>query len=121
MATVSIFISLKPGTRRLFLRDSSGNAGPAVGFSTSVNRGDEVVWQLADNPGIDTLNAIRAKDGVFNIFRPGDPKPDSNGTWSGKVKDEAAGADAYDIDYTIGLEQLTEDPEIKVNPPSEGN
>ncbi|EMR00841.1 hypothetical protein [Cesiribacter andamanensis] len=116
MATVTITISLKGGSTRLHLRDSEGHSGPPEGFSTQVNRGDLVVWQLEANSGIDEISAIRAKSGSFTLFNNSDPKPRTDGSWAGKVKDDAAGANSYDIDYRIGSNSFSEDPEITIKP-----
>lgn len=117
MATVTITINLKPGSKRLYLTDSNGNSGDPSGFLTQVNRGDMVIWQTAPNSGIDTLSGIRAKSGTFTIFNNSDPKSRPDGSWSGKIKDDAAGRDSYDIDYVIAGESFTEDPDIETKPP----
>ena len=119
MADVIIKISLQPGTTNLYLTDSHGTSGPPDRFITLANRGDMVIWQLAPNSGIDALTGIRAKDGKFDIFNNSDPKSRPDGTWSGKIKDNAAGSDDYDIDYRINGVSYSEDPTIKVPPPTE--
>lgn len=113
MADVYITIGLKPGTTRLHLEDSQGHSGDAPGFFTDLNRGDTVYWRLADNSGIDDITGIRAKNGKFTIFNEGSPSKNGHG-WKGKVKDDASGNNAYDIDYMVQGEQLTEDPDLKI-------
>lgn len=117
MADVRITISLVPGTTRLHLTDSNGNSGVPTGFITQVSRGDLVIWELAPDSGIDALTGIRAKDGKFDIFNNSDPKNRPDGTWAGKIKDDAAGSDSYDIDYRVGGKSYTEDPDLDVKPP----
>ena len=114
MSKVSIYISLKPGTTRLHLEDSEGHSGDAPSFFTNVNRGDVVAWELARNSGIDEITDIKAKDGYFNILKDGAPNKRSNGDWVGHVRDDAAGDDAYDIGYRIGVSNFTEDPKLHV-------
>lgn len=116
MATVTITISLKPGTTQLHLEDSQGHSGDAPSFWTDVNRGDTVIWEIKPNSVIEELTGIRAKDGRFNLFNPDDPHKNGNGRWKGKVKDDAAGEDAYDIDYVVNGNLLSEDPTIRVPP-----
>jgi hypothetical protein len=118
MATVTITISLRGNSTRLHLTDSEGHSGPPEGFITNVNRGDQVVWQLAPNTGIEALTGIRAKSGRFSIFNNSDPKRRSDGSWSGKIKDDAAGSDSYDIDYSIEGKSYSEDPTLSVKPPT---
>ena len=118
MATVTITISLKSGTTDLILTNPDGHAGPPEGFISKVNRGDTVVWRLSPNSGIGAIIGIRAKDGRFNVFNNSDPKSRTDGTWSGKIKDDAAGTDSYDIDYVINGKNYTADPDIKVEPPT---
>lgn len=116
MAKVTITISLMPGTNNLYLTDSNGNKGEPGVFATHACCGDMIFWQLAPDSGIDALTGISAKDGRFNIFCKSDPKKNLNGSWSGKVKDDAAGADLYDIEYKIGIHTFCEDPEIIIKP-----
>ncbi|AHM58876.1 hypothetical protein D770_03045 [Flammeovirgaceae bacterium 311] len=116
MANVVITISLKPGTTSLYLTDSNGKQGEPEGFKTYAGRGDLIIWQLAPDSGIDALTGIQAKDGNFDIFRNSDPKCNSNVSWSGKIKDDAAGADKYNINYQIGTDAYSEDPEIIIKP-----
>lgn len=107
-----------PGTSNLCLVDSNGNSGPPEGFITTAKRGDSVIWELATNSGIDALTGIRAKSGRFSVFNNSDPKSRQDGSWAGKIKDDATGSDAYDIDYQIKGQQFSADPEIKVPPPN---
>lgn len=120
MTKVTIYISLNPKTKKLYLEDSEGHSGDAPSFFTNVNRGDVVVWELAKNSGIEGLTDIRAKDGYFNILKDGAPKKNGNGEWIGHVKDDAAGKDSYDIDYLVGGKPFSEDPDLRV-PPGDGN
>lgn len=116
MAKVTIFISLNPKTKKLYLQDSEGHSGDAPSFFTDVNRGDLIVWELAKNSGIEDITEIRAKDGNFNILKDGTPKKNGNGEWIGQVKDDAAGKDSYDISYEVGGMPFSEDPVVNVNP-----
>lgn len=116
MATVTITISLKPGTTQLHLEDSEGHSGDAQSFFTDLNRGDTVVWEIKPNSGIGEVSDIRAKDGRFNIFDPNDPHKNGQGKWKGKVKNTAEGKDAYDIDYIINGKIFSEDPELRIKP-----
>lgn len=116
MADVYITIRLQAGSTQLYLEDSQGHSGGAPGFFTNVNRGDTIYWQLADNSGIDDITSIRSKSGAFTIFNPGSPSKNGHG-WKGKVKNDADGENAYDIDYVVNGREYTEDPDIKVMPP----
>lgn len=90
---------------------------PCLIFYTQVAKNDTVTWQLAENSGIDQLTGIEAKDGRFNLFPPNQPKANGDGSWQGKVKDTAAGKDAYNIAYTTQGSNYIVDPELGTDPP----
>jgi hypothetical protein len=117
MADVRITISLIPGSTSLYLTDSNGNKGKAAEFTTTATRGNLVIWQLAADSGISAIKGVRAKNGYFSLFRNKDPKAEPDGSWCGKIKDDADGVNSYDILYLIGDDSYTEDPDIKVDPP----
>ena len=117
MKNVTIFIKLVPGTHKLHLTDDEGHSGDAESFFSDVNRGDKVIWKLADRSGIDEITGITAKDGKFNIFAGGGPKKKKD-MWSGTVKGDASGVEAYNIDFKIDDKLFSVDPEIRVKPPS---
>lgn len=118
MSTHTIVISRKPGSTKLILTDDQGQSSAPDSFVSLVNRGDTITWKLAPDAEINAITGIVAKNGEFNIFTKNDPKASQDGSWSGKVKEDAAGTDAYNINYLINGTAFSEDPEVKVNPPS---
>ena len=118
MANHTIYIRLKAGTQdQLELSNDGSSWGEATSFYTQVGKNDSVIWQLADGSGIDELTGIEAKDGRFNLFPPNQPKGKSDGTWEGKVKNDAAGKDAYNVKYKIGSDEYNVDPFFGTDPP----
>lgn len=117
MAKITIYIGLQKDTTRLYLRDSEGNSGAPKGFVTHVAPGDAIVWQLEAGAGIDALLEIAPKRERFTLFENGEPQALENGSWSGKIRQDAEGTDSYNITYMIKDQHYTEDPDVSTKPP----
>jgi len=113
MATIEIFIKKQEGNTGLHLSDNEGHSGDGS-ITTTVHEGDTVVWQLVANSGITAITNIYPKTGSENIFsNPPIQQPD--GSWKGTVASSISGSESYSIDYNIGEDSYTDDPEILVD------
>ncbi|MEK6477808.1 hypothetical protein WJR50_09750 [Catalinimonas sp. 4WD22] len=110
---VTIYVGRDGSTDSLYLRDSEGHAGKNT-ITTDVQAGDEVEWVLGE--GVDEITNIYPKSGSQNIFN-GSPFRKANGNWEGTVCNSATGSELYSIDYRIGAQTYSDDPELKVKPP----
>ena len=113
MATENIFIKKQSSGTGLHLSDNQGHAGDNT-ITTNVRRGDTVHWKLTHDSGIDEITNIYAKEGSQNIFEGTGPVKQPNGDWTGKVRDDEAGSEEYNIGYKIGDTEYICDPEIEV-------
>ncbi|MCF6359536.1 MAG: hypothetical protein L3J29_02100 [Cyclobacteriaceae bacterium] len=113
MATKTINISKQATGTGLYLTDNEGHAGDGT-ITTIVREGDTVVWQLKPKGGITEITNIYPKTGSENIFsNPPIQQPD--GSWKGTVANSISGSESYSIDYNIGKDSYTDDPEILVD------
>ncbi len=112
MATETIFISKQADGTGLHLSDNEGHSGDGT-ITTIVHEGDTVIWKLKPNGGITEITNIYPKTGSGNIFST-NPAAQPDGSWKGTVANSILGAEAYSIDYTIGDDSYTDDPELKV-------
>ena len=112
MATEKIFISKQANSTGLYLSDNEGHSGDGT-ITTIVHEGDTVIWKLKPNGGITSITNIYPKTGSENIFsNPPILQPD--GSWKGTVANSISGSESYSIDYNIGVDSYTDDPELKV-------
>jgi len=112
MGTETIIISKQATGTGLYLTDNEGHAGDGT-ITTIVREGDTVVWQLKPNGGITAITNIYPKAGSKNIFST-NPAKQPDGSWQGTVANPVSGSESYSIDYTIGENSYTDDPEFEV-------
>lgn len=113
MATETIYIRKETDNTGLHLSDNEGHSGDGS-ITTTVQEGDTVIWQLAKNSGITEITNIYPKTGSENIFsNPPVQQPD--GSWKGTVANSISGSESYSIDYNIGEDSYTDDPDLQVD------
>ncbi len=112
MATETIFISKQANGTGLHLSDNEGHSGDGT-ITTIVGQGDTVIWKLVPDGGITAITNIYPKPGSENIFSA-NPSKQTDGRWQGTVANPVLGSESYSIDYTIGEDSYTDDPEFEV-------
>lgn len=113
MATEKIFISKQTNGTGLYLSDNEGHSGDGT-ITTIVHEGDTVIWQLKPNGGITSITNIYPKTGSENIFST-NPIAQPDGSWKGTVANSISGTESYSIDYNIGENSYTDDPDLEVD------
>ncbi len=112
MATETIFISKQEDGTGLHLSDNEGHSGDGT-ITTIVHQGDMVIWKLVPKGGITSITNIYPKTGSENIFST-NPAAQPDGSWKGTVANPISGTESYSIDYKIGDDPYTDDPELEV-------
>lgn len=113
MAIEKIFIHKQIDGTGLHLSDNEGHSGDGT-ITTIVREGDTVIWKLASNSGITAITNIYPKTGSENIFS-NPPMLQPDGSWEGTVANSISGNESYSIDYNIGEDSYTDDPELDVH------
>ncbi len=97
---------------------STGNLTLDDNGNTTTSKGSNVIWQIANGSGVQSITSIYADSGSVDVFNP-DPAPVGGSTnWSGRVNPTLV-TPTFE-DYTIvwkdenGLTH-THDPRISVN------
>ncbi|PTB96025.1 hypothetical protein [Marivirga lumbricoides] len=118
MADRIIKVSKKSDSNELYLTDSEGNKGGTI--TTKVRPGDNVIWELDPDGGVDYIIGILKKpvSGSTNVLSstptpvdPNDPKT----AWQGTVEESVTGSEIYDIAYMIEGQSYIGDPVIEVD------
>lgn len=123
MATRTIYVSLRPNTTQLKVRDSEGHDPGNDNITTVVTPGDTIVWELDNNSNLASLNGISKKAQGY----PNDtnllvsPPASDNGVYTGTVvaspPQHGTYIEHYQIDYQItpGGPVLNDDPILQMN------
>ena len=104
------------GKRHLALFDSNGEGGIDE-LTTTVERGDQVIWELDSESGIKHIEDIYSKTGKGNVFKTKPKKEDSGKAFKMKIEKEAEGEEAYGIRYVLNDgSKMDDDPRIRIFP-----
>ncbi len=110
MNTITITISYD-SMQKLFIFNDGKNIG--IDITTSVQKGDLVIWKLASFSNLSSIDKIIDSSKV-DIFNP-DPKKNPDGSWQGVVTASAGTNETYQVICLGKGISKKQDPKIQVH------